>query len=217
MSISSINAGGYNTSDANAQNQTARNTPNANDSAAASNSAPAAAASATPAATPEPSATVTLSANAQALATLASHGITVEQGSIADLGLPPVSSLKTPEDWQKFGEALASAIPHYPTAPDGTPIGQISEQDFEKVIANFGGTTDQADALFQQLDSDAGDSVSHSELLNALANTRDPSSAAGSALLTVMDQNQDGTVDEQEFVKLETALVEAEKAPKQAS
>jgi len=158
---------------------------------------------------PESSTRVTLSPDAQAIANLNRGGITMFEGSLAGLDLPPQSS-------PGFAQALAQAVgaDRPPTHSAGQNNGVISQSAFEAEAAQFGATKTQADQLFASLDTDGSGSVSNAELLKAMANTdSDPQSATSQALLKLIDTNDDKTVSSGEFLKFESAMVTAEKAP----
>ena len=138
----------------------------------------------------EPSSSrVTLSPDAQALAGLNADGVTVMQ--------VPISY------------ALSSGIPR-PATPT---IGTESEAAFETVAEQFGATKSQADQDFQAIDTNDSGSMSNSEFLTAMGDTRNTSSSTSQALLSLMDSNGNGTVSGSEFVTFETAVVGAETAP----
>ena len=158
---------------------------------------------------PESSTRVTLSPDAQVIANLNRGGVTMFEGSLAGLDLPPQSS-------PGFAQALIQAVGanHPQTHSAGTNDGLISQSAFEAAAAQFGATKTQADQLFASLDTDGSGSVSNAELLKAMANTgSDPQSATSQALLKLIDTNDDKTVSSGEFLKFESAMVTAEKAP----
>ncbi len=129
--------------------------------------------------------------------------------SLAGLNLPPQSS-------PGFAQALAQAVDasRPPTHSPGKNDGLISQSAFEAAAAQFGATKTQADQLFASLDTDDRGSVSNAQLLKALANTgSDPHSATSQALLKLMNTNGDNTVSSSEFLKFESAMITAEKAP----
>ena len=141
---------------------------------------------------PEPSTTVTLSKNGMGYANLASEGV-----SVALISGPSLSQLV------RSGQTPLIKSP-------GAQGGSISEQDFEQLVLQAGGTKQQADQLFKTFDSDGNGSVSSSEVLSGLSKAGNASSFA-QTLLSVMDRNHDGTVSGTEFVTFETSLLSAEK------
>ena len=148
------------------------------------------AASTNTASTSEPSGSrVTLSADAQAIAGLNADGITVIQVPIG-------------------GYELSSGKLLPPTPTNGT----VSETAFQTIAEEFGATKSQADQDFQSIDTNDSGSISNSELLTAMGDTRNSSSASSQALMSLMDTNDNGTVSGSEFVNFETAVVGAEKA-----
>lgn len=131
---------------------------------------------------------VTLSADAQAIAGLNAAGVTVTQVPIT--------------------YELSSGKP-VPITPTG---GTVSESAFEAIAEKFGATQAQADQDFEDIDTNNSGSISNSEFLTAMGDTRDSSSASSQALLSLMDTNHDDTVSGTEFVSFETAVVGAEKS-----
>lgn len=135
----------------------------------------------------EPSASrVTLSADAQAMAELNADGVTVTQ-------VPITYEL--------------SSGKHVPTTPTG---GSVSESAFETIAEEFDATKSQADQDFADIDTNNSCSISNSEFLTAMGDTRNTSNASSQALLSLMDANHDGSVSGTEFVNFETAVVGAE-------
>jgi hypothetical protein len=132
---------------------------------------------------------VTLSADAQAIAGLNADGVTVTQVPIG-------------------GYELSSGKLLPPTPTNGT----VSETVFETIAEEFGATKSQADQDFQAIDTNDSGSISNSEFLTAMGDTRDSSGASSQALVSLMDANGDGTVSGSEFVNFETAVVGAEKS-----
>ncbi|WP_144161332.1 hypothetical protein [Paraburkholderia sp. BCC1885] len=197
-----------------------QSSPAASSALDASAGVAAASSQASPAdAAPQPSTQVTLSPEAKSLAALSSDDVTMTQGSIAGLGLPSFSSVRdNPADLASYFRTLNSETVAPPTNAEGKQDGQISEAAFEQVVEQFGGSKTQADQLFGALGVDDSNPLTNTELLQGLAATAtDSSSASSQSLLTLMDQNGDGSVSQTEFLTLETALVAAEKAPKSSS
>ncbi|CAN7313231.1 hypothetical protein [Caballeronia sp. LjRoot31] len=162
---------------------------------------------------------VTLSPEAKSLAALSSEGVTLTQSSIAGLDLPSLSSVRdNPADLASYLRTLNSGTVAPPTNAEGKQDGEISEAAFEQVVEQFGGSKTQADQLFGALGANDSNPLTNAVLLQGLAATSTDSSSAGSqSLLTLMDQNGDGSASQTEFLTLETALVAAEKAPKSSS
>jgi hypothetical protein len=132
---------------------------------------------------------VTLSADAQAIAGLNADGVTVTQVPIGGYEL-----------------SSGKLLPATPTN------GTVSETAFETIAEEFGATKSQADQDFQAIDTNDSGSISNSEFLTAMGDTRNSSSTSSQALLSLMDANGDGTVSGSEFVNFETTVVGAEKA-----
>jgi len=150
----------------------------------------------------ESSSTVTLSPDAQAFAKFNSEGITVELVSAA--GVP---NLMNPAG---YAQQVAAAKASGATSPAD---GELSQANFDSVLANYGATSTQADQLFQSIDTNDNGTISNSELLNALGNTgSDSNTSTSQGLLTLMDTNHDSVVSGSEFITFETSLVSSEKA-----
>jgi hypothetical protein len=148
------------------------------------------------------SSTVTLSPDAQAIAKLNSEGITVELVSAAD-----VPNLMNPAGYAKQVAAAKASGAVSPAA------GELSEADFDSVLANYGATSTQANQLFQSIDTNDNGTLSNGELLNALGNTgSDGDTSTSQGLLTLMDTNHDSVVSGSEFIAFETSLASSEKA-----
>ena len=155
---------------------------------------------------PASSSTVTLSPDAQALATFASAGITFSEVSLSSLGISPndIANATTPALQFALMQRVAHGMPH--------ADGAVSQSDFEKLAAQFGGTKAQADQLFQDLDTNGNGAISNEEFLNGLAKTSNGgSSPVAQSLLELMNTDGSGSVSFSEFSKFETAFVEAEK------
>jgi hypothetical protein len=161
---------------------------------------------------------VTLSPQAKTIASLAAKGISVEVVSFASMGLPPPPSQGGQPAALSYFEKISAAQGTTPHDANGNPDGQISQTGLEQVVQQFGSTKAQADQLFAALDTNGNSSLSNAEVLSGLAATStDPNSAVSQSLLKLMDQNGDNSVSQDEFLALETALVEAEKAPQSTS
>jgi hypothetical protein len=141
---------------------------------------------------PEPSTTVTLSNDGMAFAKLASEGVATTL-----ISGPNLSQL-----------VQSGQIPLIKSP--GAQGGSISQEDFEQLVLQAGGTKQQADQLFSTIDTDGNGSVSSSEVLSGISKDGDGSSIA-QTLRSLMDTNNDGTVSGTEFVKFETNLISAEK------
>jgi Ca2+-binding EF-hand superfamily protein len=151
---------------------------------------------------------VTLSPDAQVLASFAAGGVTFEQASLSSLGITPSDLANATTPAQQFAlmqQAAHAMTPH--------PGGSVSQSDFEKLVAQFGGTKAQADQIFQGLDINGDGSISNAEFLSGLAQTsKDESSPLAQLLLGLMNTSGSGSVSFAEFSGFETAFVEAEKA-----
>jgi EF-hand domain pair len=141
--------------------------------------------------TREPSTTVTLSKDALALVSLASRGVTV-----TEISGPGLSQLV------KTGQTPLLNSP-------GMHGGTVSQQDFEQLVLQAGGTKQQAGQLFSAFDSDGNGFLSPAEILSGLSKAGDGSPFA-QTLLSVMDKSHDGSVSSMEFLQFETNLVSAE-------
>jgi len=176
--------------------------------------APATASASSQASADSSSAQVTLSPEAQQLAKLNAEGVTVTVTSLSGLNLPSRSANESFTDYaQQLTQALKGFTPIAPpTNGKGQDDGYISQSAFEAVVAQFGGSKTEADQLFTAIDTSDSNSLSNSEMLNALAGTAtSPNSSSAQALLQLMDSNGDGSVSSGEFLNFETAMVAAEK------
>jgi Ca2+-binding EF-hand superfamily protein len=155
---------------------------------------------------PASSTTVTLSPGAQVLASLAVAGITFSEASLSSLGISPDDVAKATTPALQF--ALLQRAAH---AMAPKPGGAVSQSDFEKLAAQFGGTKAQADQLFRDLDTNGDGAISNEAFLNGLAKTsKDGSSPLAQLLLGLMNTDDSGSVSFSEFSKFETAFVQVE-------
>jgi hypothetical protein len=149
---------------------------------------------------------VTLSAGAQAYANLAATGITITQQSLADFNVPQQAVGESSSDYANtvFSATQAALAQH--------PLTALTQQDFESLVKQFGGTTAQADGLFSSLDTGNTGSLSSAQLLAALGDTSgDPANPASQILLSIMDTDHDGAVSGSEFQQFESAMIRAER------
>jgi Ca2+-binding EF-hand superfamily protein len=146
---------------------------------------------------------VTLSPQAQAVAKLASAGITMTQTKLSAQDLADVQS-------GNFSQ-LASDLAASGTAPSQN--GEISEQAFDQFALQLGATQTQANQLFKDFDTNGDGSISNAEMLQGVAGTSsDTSSSFSQTLLGLMDGHTGNPVSQQEFVQFETGMVGIEKS-----
>jgi hypothetical protein len=129
--------------------------------------------------------TVTLSAQAQAVASLNSEGVTVSYVS---------------------GPGLSSG--RQPSGPIAL-YGSVSKSAFEGVAASFGATAQQADQDFAAMDTNGDGSISNAEMLSGMSQTSNSNDPLAQSLRQMMDTNNDGSVSGTEYVTVESALVYA--------
>ena len=151
---------------------------------------------------------MTLSPGAQALAalptvTVSASGVASEQISLASQGISPSElASSTPVE-------LMGALQQHAQAVNAG--ASLSHSDFEKLVAEFGGTKTQADQLFQDFDTNGDGSVSNQEFLDGLVNaSKDGSSAFAQSLFKLMDADGNGSVSASEFSTFEATFIDAE-------
>ncbi|GAB2890664.1 hypothetical protein GCM10027093_27150 [Paraburkholderia jirisanensis] len=171
------------------------------------NTPPAQATPATPSALPGESSTtahhVDFDQNADAIARLAGEGVTATT---------------------LYYNPLASHIPGSRVPEGPLPLipldGSVSKADFQRIIAQYGGSDTQASQLFDTFDANGDGSISHSEFLAGVAqvNLDGGNTAFAQTLGALVDNhgNHDGSLSESELVDFETAFVHAE-TPNQTS
>jgi Ca2+-binding EF-hand superfamily protein len=163
-------------------------------------------ASATSAPTPSPAVAsaspagpVQFSSDTNAIAQLASQGV-----SMRTVSFKPLSE-------QQAGSQASSSS-------EGGVLedGSVSKSAFENLVAQYGGSAVQADQLFSSFDANGDGSISQSEFLSGIgkltgANSNTPFAQSVGSL---MDDhgNRDGVVSESEFVGFETAFLNTETA-----
>lgn len=90
--------------------------------------------------------------------------------------------------------------------------GAISSADFSKVMGSLGATQAEADSLLKGLDSNGDGAITNDEILHGLAGTdSQPNTATAQLMLSLMDRtgNNDGVVQQREFMDVESSLVRA--------
>jgi Ca2+-binding EF-hand superfamily protein len=107
-------------------------------------------------------------------------------------------------------------LPGPPAAETIVPVdGSVSKAEFERMVAQFGGSGAAADQLFATFDTNDDGSISHGEFLAGLAKVNDDggNTAFAQTLGELMDDhgNHNGTVDSSEFGAFDAAFVNAEK------
>jgi hypothetical protein len=199
MSISSVNSSAQ-TSQLNGGN------------ASGTSASSGAAATSTSSNTPESSSVVTLSPDARALAAAAAAGISVGQVSLAGLGF------STSEPMAEQIAQLQQAAKTLPTEALQNPDTGVSQAAFDKLVAQFGGTTQQAAELFQGFDTNGDGSISNAEFEAGLANAlKSPSSPFAQALFGLMNTDGTGSISASEFNSFETAFLQGETSLPQSS
>ncbi|MFN4118102.1 EF-hand domain-containing protein [Acidovorax sp.] len=148
-----------------------------------------------------PAALLSLSPEAATLAGFADKGVLMTQGRLDQpLGVGAGTTGRT-------GQGAARAL-----AAGG---GSVSKKDFQELLAQFGATDGQKEALAARFDVNNDGRISDAEFAKGLAQTRGAQSTTdfSQALMQLMDKggNADGTVGQQEFATFSTAFANAEK------
>ena len=150
-----------------------------------------------------PAAVLNLSPEAAKLAGLADKGLLMTQGQL-DRPLGANANAAS-----RAGQGAAGSV----AVSAGS--GSVSKKDFQEVLAQFGATDAQKEALSARFDVNNDGRISHDEFTKALAQTRGAQSTTdfSQALMQLMDKagNADGTVAQREFAAFSTAFAAAEK------
>ncbi len=151
----------------------------------------------------QPSAVLSLSPEAAKLAGFADKGLLMTQGRLDS----PVGAVAGVAG--RSGQSGAGSLA---VAAGG---GSVSKTDFQELLAQFGATDVQKEAIAARFDVDQDGRISHDEFLKGLAQTRGAQSTSdfSQALMQLMDKagNADGTVAQKEFAAFATAFATAEK------
>lgn len=146
-----------------------------------------------------PAAVLTLSKDAEVIAGFAGQGITVASRTLEGQLTRSGSTVRA----GGAGTGRASA-----DASDAV----VSNEDFQKMLAQFGATDDEKAALTAKFDANHDGSVSRGEFLKGLAATKGEGAGtdASQALMRVMDRqgNANGQVSAKEFAQFTTAFAD---------
>jgi hypothetical protein len=94
----------------------------------------------------------------------------------------------------------------------------LSQSAFDKLVAQFGGTTQQAAELFQGFDTNGDGSISNAEFEAGLANAlKNQTGTFAQALFGLMNTDGTGSISSSEFTSFETAFLQGETSLPQSS
>lgn len=148
-----------------------------------------------------PAAVLSLSPEAATLAGFADKGLLLTQGK------PDQPQVAVAGAAGRAGQGAAGML--------AAGSGSVSKKEFQELLAKFGATEGQKEALAARFDVNNDGRISHDEFAKRLAQTRGTQSTTdfSQALMQLMDKsgNSDGTVAQQEFAAFSAAFAAAEK------
>ncbi|WP_233886360.1 EF-hand domain-containing protein [Paraburkholderia flagellata] len=128
---------------------------------------------------------------------------------LASVGVMDITIYANPLAAQISGSPLPTA------AAELIPVdGSVSKADFERIVAQYGGSVGEADQLFSTFDANGDNSISNAELLAGLAqlndNGGDTTFAQTFGELVDKHGDHNGIVDNLELTDFEAAFVQVE-------
>jgi hypothetical protein len=152
---------------------------------------------------PQSSTVVTLSPNAQAIASLAARGVSITESSLLNVDI----SASDPLSVQFTSIAKSVAASHAANSLQTSGVG-MSLSGFQNLVAQLGGTQQQADQIFQGFDTNGDGSISNQEFENGIASAlNNDSTPFAQSLFKLLDPTGSGSVSSSEFSKFEMAFL----------